>query len=442
MLNFTKHRLAFFFLILFSVVGGTFIAIKFASGYRLDFTTKTLKPTGILSVNSSPNGAQVFINGMLKTATDSNLSLEPGKYAVEIKKEGFTPWKKELVIERELVTSTEAFLFPQVPDLKPLTFDEAANPIPSPDNNRIAYSIPLPNPKAGLWVMDLSDSIFNLGKGSMMIAKSRTGTDFAKSNYFWSPDSRQIVVELTSLNSKYLLDPNQLNQLSSSNDITLTYKTIYENWQDEEVLKNRIRQRKLPLVMQEIVASNAAELQFSPDGTKLMYTATASAEIPPNLASPYIPSSTQKESRKIEPNRLYVYDIREDRNFEIPFNIPSPTPTPKPVKKLSPAPLPLTTNYLLLTTPHWFPTSNHLIWIENDKVVACEYDGTNLTTIYSGSFMNSFVFVSPSSSRIIVLSEIDFALGNTPSPTQSMPKKLATPTPTAPKANLYSVSFR
>lgn len=434
MFNFSKHRLAFFFLILFSVVGGTFIAIKFASGYRLDFTTKTLKPTGILSVNSSPNGAQVFINGVLKTATDSNLSLEPGKYAVEIKKEGFTPWKKELVIERELVTSTEAFLFPQVPDLKPLTFDEAANPIPSPDNNRIAYSIPLPNPKAGLWVMDLSDSIFNLGKGSIMIAKSRPGAEFAKSNYFWSPDSRQIVVELTSSNSKYLLDPNQLNQLSSSNDITLTYATIYENWQGEEVLKNRIRQRKLPLVMQEIVASNAAELQFSPDGTKLMYTATASAQIPPNLASLFVSSSTQKESRKIEPNRLYIYDIKEDRNFEIPFNMPSPTSTPKKSKTA----LVLST----LNTPRWFPTSNHLVWIIDNKVVSCEYDGMNLTTIYSGSFMNSFVFVSPSSSRIIVLSEIDFALGNTPSPTKSLQKKTPTPSPVAPKANLFSVSFR
>ncbi len=444
--DFTKHRILFFFFILFVVGNGTFLAIKFASGYRIDFTTKTLKPNGILSANSSPAGAQIFVDGILKTATNSNLPLEPNKYLIEIKKEGFTPWKKELLIEKELVAFVDAFLFPLVPDLKPLTFSQVANPAISPNNDRIAYAVPLSDPNAGLWVLDLSDSIFNLGRGPRQIAKSRSGADLAKTNYFWSPDSNQVVVEFSSPNRKYLLNPNQLNQYSVLNDITLTYKTLNDSWQNENNLKNKIKLKKLPLLMQEIVASQAAELQFSPDNTKLLYTATASAEIPPNLIPPVVSSSTQKQNRKIEPNRLYVYDIKEDRNFEVPFNLPSPTPTPKISKsKNTSSPSSLDTEFLIhntADTPRWFPTSNHLVWIDNDKVVAYEYDGTNQTIIYSGSFIKPYVFVSPSSSRIIVLSEIDFALGNTPSPTQSVPKKQVTPTPTAPKANLYSVSFR
>ncbi|MGB9637642.1 MAG: PEGA domain-containing protein, partial [Microgenomates group bacterium] len=103
-IDLAKYRLPLFFLILVFVLGATFLAIKYASGYRLDLTNKTLKPTGILVVNSSPEGARVFANGKLLTATNSSLSLTPGKYSLEIKKNGFLPWKKEIVIEKELVT--------------------------------------------------------------------------------------------------------------------------------------------------------------------------------------------------------------------------------------------------------------------------------------------------------------------------------------------------
>lgn len=433
MLDFSKHRLSFFFLILSFVLSTTFLAIKFAKGYRLDLATKTLKPAGILVANSSPDGARVFVDGKFKAATNGTLSLEPGKYTIEIKKSGFLPWKKDLVIEKELVTLAEAFLFPEVPDLKPLTFKEGNNPQISPDKARIIYSISLPDPDAGLWIMDLTDSLFNLSRSPRQIAKSRVNSDFAKANYFWSPDSRQIVVESPSSN-KYLLDPNQLNELTPTNEISLTYPKLTQDWQKEEDIKEKAKFKRLPLQMQEIIASKAAELQFSPDGTKLLYLATASAEIPEKLIPPVLAASTQKESRQTEANKLYVYNIKEDRNFLVPFDVPKPTPTPKPKKtKIAPTPTPLTTHNPQLTTPRWFSTSRHLVWIDGNKVVACEYDGTNVTTIYSGSFIKPYVFITPSTDKLVILSEIDF----------SMEKETKnTPVPTKPKTNLFSVSLK
>lgn len=429
----SKHRISFFFTVLFFVLGATFLAIKVASGYRLDLASKSLKPTGILVTNSFPDGARVFVNDKFVAATNGTLSLQPGKYTIEIKKNGFFPWKKELVIEKELVTLAEAFLFPEVPDLKPLTFNEANNPQVSPDNTKIVYSIPLPDLNAGLWIIDLTDSLLGFSKSPRQIAKSRTGSDFAKANYSWSPDSRQIMIEFPSSNNKYLLDAGQLNELTAANEVSLTLAKIKENWQKEENVKEKAKIKRLPLTMQEIVASKAAELQFSPDSTKVLYLATASAEIPEKLIPPVLAASTQKEDRKIEPGRLYVYDIKEDRNFPVPFNMPastakrgepSPTPMSKPKSKVTPAPSPsqLITYHLSLVTPQWFPTSKHLVWITEDKIVSCEYDGTNLTTIYSGPFIKPYVFITPGTDKLVILTKLGGEAGD--------------------KNNLYIISLR
>jgi len=80
------------------VFGLTLVVGFFVRGYRLDISSKTLRPTGILSATSVPEGAQVWINGKLKTATNQTITLSPGQYQVEIKKPGFTTWKKEITI--------------------------------------------------------------------------------------------------------------------------------------------------------------------------------------------------------------------------------------------------------------------------------------------------------------------------------------------------------
>jgi len=78
MFDLAKHRLIVFFSIIILVVSATFFAVKFAQGYRIDFSSKTLKPTGLLVATSTPSGAQVFVDGRLKTATNNTLSLPPG----------------------------------------------------------------------------------------------------------------------------------------------------------------------------------------------------------------------------------------------------------------------------------------------------------------------------------------------------------------------------
>ena len=91
------------------IISGSILAIRFAQGYRFNFlnfsnSRQVMHGTGLLVANSFPSGAQVFLNGKLTSATDTTLYLDPGKYEVEISRDGYTPWKKNITIEPELVT--------------------------------------------------------------------------------------------------------------------------------------------------------------------------------------------------------------------------------------------------------------------------------------------------------------------------------------------------
>jgi len=415
MLNLSKYRLPFFFSIVLFLILATTLAVIYNRGYKIDFSKRALKPTGILAISSSPVGAKVYIDGELKTATNNTLTLVPGEYQIELKKPNFISWQKKITIEKELVTQLDAFLFPEVPDLKPLTFEGAENPQVSPDNSKIVYTVPLsvgktaPQDKAGLWVVDLNDSLLGFSREPRQIARSQKTLDFSQASFFWSPDSRQILVEFKSPSKFLLADSNQFNQPASLVDISSTLPLIISEWQKENGLRQEARIKKLPLKLQEILFQSIGQFDFSADGTKMLYTATASAEIPKILIPPVLAASTQKESRKIEPNKVYVYDLKEDRNFLMPFELPKPTPTPKPSKTKTATPAQnlhqlLTFNFELLTIS-WFPTSRHLFWVEKDKVVACEYDGTNTATVYSGPFVFPSVFAPPGANKFMVLAK-------------------------------------
>lgn len=375
----SKIRLPYFLLIAILLPSITFLVIQFARGYSLNLSKKKFEPRGILVANSVPNGAQVFINGEFKTATDNTLSLPPGEYLVEIKKDGYFSWTKKLKIEKELVVKTEAFLFPKAPYLKPITLAGAQNPLISPDGTKIVYSSLGPTFSAGFWVLDLLELPFGLGYKQKQILKSTLDKNYTKAQISWSFDSRQILLSLE--NKNFLLDPDQSASNQNLIDITWDLKSIKTSWEQDEKKLTENKLKRLPSSLREILKNSASNLIFSPDGKKVAYLATSSATIPPDLIPPLPACSTQKEEREIKVKNWYVYDLKEDKNFVI------------------------TNHQSLIANPSWFFTSRHLVLIEPEKISLIEYDGKNKTVVFTGPFENSYVFPAPNSPRIIILTK-------------------------------------
>jgi hypothetical protein len=388
------------------VVVGTFLAIKLAKGYRPSLTSRALKETGLLSVTSYPKGASVFINDKLTTATDDTLNLPPGEYQVKIAKDGYIPWEKMLQLEAELVTQTNTRLFPSVPDLSPLTFSGALKPLPSPDGQKIIFGVnqaTTPD-KNGLYLLDLVTSPLSFRSQPRQIVRNNQDHDFTQAQLSWSPDSNQIVASFNlgkKNESNILLNAGSFNDASSLKDVTAQLPVMLKDWNDSLDKKDHQLFETLPDEMQKIATSSATALFWAPNEKRLMYTATASAQIPDNLIPPLPARSTQQEARQLEPNSVYVYDLEEDKNFFITSTTLPETPTSL-LQNLANRYLPLSLQPL-----QWYPDSNHLIIIESDKLIIAEYDGTNRQVVYAGPFSEQFAFSWPNGSRLVILASLN-----------------------------------
>ncbi|MFC1653594.1 PEGA domain-containing protein [Patescibacteria group bacterium] len=415
---------------------GTYLAVKFANGYRP--TTSGIRSTGLLAANSFPSGAQVYIDGKLTTATDDTLNLNPGEYEIEIQKDGYISWKKKLQVEKELVTQTNAVLFPSVVSLTPITQTGVANVSPSPDGTKLVYlvsdsSTPSEN---GLYVYHLNGGALTFRGRATQVARSIPGLLLENSSLLWSPDSTKILLSFSTGNN-IMIESSRFNDLNSLKDVSVSLPITFQNWEKELYLQENEKLLLLPEEMQQIATTSAKNIYFSPDEKKMLYTATQEIIIPEETIPSLPATSTQEEQRQLEVGGIYVYDLKEDKNFRIDTeerpvelegqfvdkvqltdHIEASTSLLERAIESSPSAylklqkgktteetaqaFKLQYSPLTLNGYQWFTTSSHLIVNKESGVEVVEYDGTNRANLYSGPRDNNFVYPWPDGSKLII----------------------------------------
>ena len=353
----------------FVVVGiiGYFVALM-ARGYQFDVDKFKLLANGILVIKSDPDGASIYVNGGLKGATNTNLKLSPNSYDIEVKKDGYISWKKRLNIKKEEVTQVTAQLFKTAPSLSPVTFDGATNPVASSDCSKIAYIN-----DEGLWVMSVSSLPIGFPNEPKKIADAVS----SESKYIFSPNGREIL--LTTNNSAYLLNTNEFTSQNQRVNIGTKVNETLESWDQNKTQKETAELKNLPLELVDIFKRKVSRFTFSPDTTMIMYQASSEAKIKEGLSSPLPGSSTQKEERDIKAGKTYIYDIKEDRNFEVGDE----------------------NNNI-----YWLPTSRHLISAESGKIIIMDYDGTNRQTVFSGNYIAPHAYPFVNASKLLILTNL------------------------------------
>lgn len=367
-------------LIFIALILTTTAVVFYGMGYRPEFING--KPgflgTGILVTTSRPNGASVFVNGHLTTATDNTLNLAPGEYTIRIFKDGYLPWEKKLKVKKEVVTQASALLFPTAPKLENITSIGVKNPVLDPSGTRLAFAVASQSArKNGIYIFDLTvRPILTLQGASTQITDDSVD-EFSNSSFSFSPDGGNLVAT-TSAGTTYLLQTNGFNP--SPQDVTLSLQTVNSEWQKEKLDREKSRLNALSKKLKQMVLANFKIIAWSPEDTRILYEASKSADLP-LVINPRLPDfDTTPEQRTIEKGKIYVYDIKEDKNYELDLGR---------AKNLQ-----------------WFPDSEHLIFVENSKVEAIEYDGGNKTVVYAGPFVDSFAFPWPDGSKIVILTNL------------------------------------
>jgi len=371
--------------ILTVLICATVAIILYGRGYRFSFNNgrADLSGTGLLVATSNPDGAQVFVNGHLTTATNNTINLQPGSYKVRIFKEGYFSWEKNLIIEKGVVAKAEALLFPTAPKLESITNIGVNNPMLDPSRTKIAYTVTSQAVrKNGVYVLDMtSRPILTLQNSSSQVADD-TIAQFSKANLAWTPDGSSILASVSGQTavSSFLLTANTFNQ--SPNDITETLLSVNSSWNKIKEEKEKAILDGFPSKTRKLVMENFNVISWSADETKVLYKASSSATLPIIVTPRLIGSDSTPEERNLKKDGIYLYDIKEDRNYKI---------------------LDKQGGEITLT---WFPDSKHLIYVHNQKVEIMEYDGANVTKVYAGPFSDSYVFPWPDGSKIVILTNL------------------------------------
>lgn len=336
------------------------VVIFLAKGYTFSPKEKRIVGTGIITISSEPDAAPVFIDGHLTTATNATVSsLPPKTYTVRLAKEGFIPWEKKIEVREGLVTELKVTLFPAIPTIYPLTFTSVANPLLSPDGDKLVYIVPS-GKKAGIWVWTMAKNqpiAFVKSAEPHQIATNQIA-DFSKAALRWSSDSKQVLATLA--DSNYLLESDQMN--SDPKDITPVLDATLNSWQEDISSKDEARVLSIKDASLRKIASDSAIVRWAPDETRMMVSSN---------------------SEKVD---FRVYDLEEKKDY----------------------PLPSAKAHL------WLPDSRHIIMIEENNISILDFDGTNKAVIYAGNFQDNFVFPWPDSSRLVIISSF-------PTPTASEP---------------------
>ncbi|KKT68453.1 MAG: Serine/threonine protein kinase, partial [Microgenomates group bacterium GW2011_GWC1_44_37] len=422
------------FIILFLIVG-TFVAIQFAKGYRPNLENRSLSGTGLLSVSSYPKSARVIINDKLTTVTDDKLYLLPGTYTVKIEKDGFHPWVKTLPIKNELVTASDARLFPIITATSPLTFYQVKNSALNTDGTKIAYVLK-DSPQEitnGLYIHSLSGNL--LGSSNVQIAEN-TPKDYSQALLIWSPDSSQILAVFTekdlpagrqvpaTKNSKqterisatYLLSTKGMNSRVLS-DVTLRLPLIISEWQDQFAKLNLPTLNLFPRYMIDLLTNNAVNVYFSPDKEKVFYTALLDTTLPENEIAKTLPNiNSTQETRNLIKNQTYLFDLKEGTNYLLPFATKSSELTKELIVSVSATPsaslsiirqLKAQTESRLTTNLSWYSNSRQLIVTNQDGVNMVDYDGNNMVNVTYVVPLDGFIATSPDGGKLVLLTNIN-----------------------------------
>lgn len=360
-------------------------AIAFARGYRINFNKKGFTSTGIINISAYPKASKVFVNGELKGVTDINLTLAPGKYQIDIKKDGYTSWSKNISLKGELVETVDALLFPINASLSPLTNLGITKAVAVDKSDKIIIFSDNQSPeKDGIYIFEPNNKPIAIFPPLRLIALKTNlpqGVDFTKAEVVFSPDLKQAVFELDSLAYLFSLDEEnkELFEITGSKDTLLTA------WEEEKNKKITKIIETFPKEIAKIASGSFEIFDFSPDETRVFYRAKKAATLLPAITPPLIGTNQTNEERSLKKDGLYVYDKKEDKNYLV-ANLQAD------ISKYS-----------------WYYDSDHLVFNEDgtkEKISVVDYDGINKQAVYSGPFESSFYSVT-TDGKIIVLANLN-----------------------------------
>ncbi len=342
------------------LAGASVVIVLFARGYKFDFQNGSLEETGMILAKSRPDGAKVFLDDKLVTATNNPIqSLKRGKYDLKIIKDGYFEWEKKIDVQEGLVTEIDALLIPLSPALTPLTSTGVRSPTLSSNRDRIAFL--KSGDKPGIYTLTLTgQTLLGFLRASINpLALDTEELIFSSAEgVFWSPNDAEMLIQMNQQGFYRL-------RLGAEGTIEATSSALptVAEWEEISLAKAHLMASRLTIPRNLEKIATASATPWSPDENKFTY---------------------RREDG--ETTEYWVYDGSE------------PLPVAKNRNNLI-----LRTNEPEKVQMSWFADSQHLTLIEGGTISLIEIDGINKTQVYSGALAANAVFSTPGGDKLIIL---------------------------------------
>jgi len=158
------------------------------AGYRYNFLRQRFERTGVMLVESRPEGASVVLNGKpQKSETPARLQkLSPGPYAVRVEKPGYHAWEKSVAVQSRVTTFlNEISLFRET---APVLFVETGTTSGETYSYDARYAAAVVGTRSGSELV-----IFDLRDGAVT-RPYRGSIDAARLRLSWSRDGRRLLI--------------------------------------------------------------------------------------------------------------------------------------------------------------------------------------------------------------------------------------------------------
>jgi hypothetical protein len=283
-----------------------------------------------------------------------------------------------------LVSEANALLFPTAPKLEAVTTIGVSNVIMDLSGSLLGYTLASSSAtKNGIYVLNMNSRplIFLGASGTQIVSDLQD--NFSQAKIEFSPDGREILAQVSQ--RSYLLTTEGRNE--NPQDVTNTLTTVRQDWQVQQLELEKKLSDSLSKELRQTSAMYFSDIMPSPEGDKLLYAASQSAELPFVLKNKVPSLNSTPDNRTLEEGSIYVYDVKEDKNYLI-FDSSGLKSGQTPSKYF------------------WHQDSRHLIFADSGKVSVIEYDGSNLTAVYNGPFIDNLVFPWPDGSSIAIVARL------------------------------------
>ena len=228
------------FAVLFLVAAPS--VVFYSLGWRIDLINRRIIKTGAMYFKVWPKSADIYLNGKLKKKTDfffgSALveNLIPRKYSVEVKKDGYQTWKKDLEVQENIATEEKNIILVPSHAVFNILAQGVEKYFLSPDEKKIIL-MKRDNDGAPNWILEILDIDKNV-KSRLIDEKKLSKAETELAGLRFSPNSKAVLLEITAKatgkTGYHILDLQSPSSFSTLNFMTSDAKDIQFNPADAE----------------------------------------------------------------------------------------------------------------------------------------------------------------------------------------------------------------